>query len=156
TTNTGYGLRYEENDVNVVGQRASGVISIQLKEDEYVVNGAAFDPEEKQSLLVVTQRGACKRMRLNELEPSRRANRGTLMLRELKGKPHRIRGFFFTNEADVVCMQTENGKMYTQRALDLPLSDLRSNGSFITDEDHDGEVTSTWIEASYETPFESN
>ncbi len=156
TTNTGYGLKYEENDVNVVGQRAGGVISIQLKDDEYVVSGTAFDPEVKQSLLVVTQRGACKRMRLNELEPSTRANRGTLMLRELKGKPHRIRGFFFTNETDVVCMQTENGKMYTQRALDLPLSDLRSNGSFITDEDHDGEVTSAWIEASYETPFESN
>jgi len=152
-TNTGYGLRYEEKDVNVVGQRASGVISIQLREDEYVVSGNSVDPDEKQSIVIVTQRGACKRMRISEVPIGTRANRGTLMLRELKGKPHRIRGFFFTHEDDVICMQTATGKQHELFALDLAISDLRSNGSFIIDEDQDGEVTTSWKQVSYETPF---
>src|SRR5690625_7679430 len=41
-TNTGYGLWYDESDVSTVGQRALGVISIQLKEGEHVVNGHVF------------------------------------------------------------------------------------------------------------------
>src|SRR5699024_5480201 len=57
-TNTGYGLWYHESEVSVVGQRAAGVKSIQLKEGEHVVNGAVFDELHEPSLVVVTQRGA--------------------------------------------------------------------------------------------------
>ncbi len=153
TTNVGYGLWYEEQDVTVVGQRAGGVRSIQLKEGEHVISGNTFDPAEKQSLLVVTQRGACKRMKLSEFEQSMRANRGTMMLRELKAKPHRIKGFFFTKETDMIYMQTTTGNQYTISPLDLPYSDLRSNGSFVVDANDDGEVQTVWKKAMYTLPF---
>src|SRR5699024_12856766 len=38
-SNAGYGVWYDESDVSVVGPRAAGVKSIQLKDNEYVVSG---------------------------------------------------------------------------------------------------------------------
>src|SRR5699024_9553321 len=105
-TNTGYGLWYDASEVNAVGQRALGVIAIQLREYEHFVTGHILSEEKTPFLVIVTQRGACKRMRLSEVTKSTRAKRGLVMLRELKGNPHRIRGFFLTNEEDHVCLQT--------------------------------------------------
>src|SRR5699024_12871694 len=105
-SNKGYGLWFDESEVSIVGQRARGVKAIHLKEDEYVVNGQVFDSLSDPSLAVMTQRGACKRMRLKEFAKSSRAKRGLLMLRELKSKPHRITGFFVTHEQDTICLQT--------------------------------------------------
>src|SRR5699024_5708194 len=97
-SNKGYGLWFHESEVSVVGQRARGVKAIQLKENEYAVNGQVFDDLAEPSLVVMTQRGACKRMRLSEFTMSSRAKRGSMMLRELKNKPHRITGFFILND----------------------------------------------------------
>lgn len=145
-SNTGYGLLYNESDVTVVGQRALGVISMELREGEYVVNGQTFTPEENPSLVIVTQRGACKRMLLNEFEISSRAHRGLVMLRELKAKPHRIRGFFLINEEDVILFRTTSGEKHQFSALELRVSDRYNNGSFMIDSDHDGEVSDVWID----------
>src|SRR5690625_2063470 len=62
-TNTGYGLWYDESEVSTVGQRALGVISIQLKEGEYVVYGHVFSDKPAPSLLIDNQSVACIRMR---------------------------------------------------------------------------------------------
>src|SRR5690625_35321 len=153
-TNTGYGLWYDESDVSTVGQRALGVISIQLKEGEHVVNGHVFTEKPAPSLVIVTQRGACKRMRLPEFEKSTRAKRGMAMLRELKGKPHRIVGFFLIHEKDTIYFRTNKDETHRFFPLDLSVSDRFSNGSFVIDEDNQGEVTSVWRDVTYEKPFE--
>ncbi|MFU0791077.1 DNA topoisomerase IV subunit A [Virgibacillus proomii] len=150
----GYGLWYHESEISVVGQRAAGVKAIHLKEDEQVVNGELFDELSKPSLVVLTQRGACKRMKLSEFEKSNRAKRGLLMLRELKSKPHRIRGFFLVNEHDTINFKTNNGEIHRVFPLELSNSDRYSNGSFIVDTDTKGEVISAWKNVDYEKPFE--
>src|SRR5699024_2667310 len=92
--NRGHGLRYNENEVNPVGLRAAGVKSINLKDDESVVAGMVLEAETNETYFsLVTQRGAMKRMRVSDFEQSTRTNRGQVMLRELKGKPHRVAGF---------------------------------------------------------------
>ncbi|WBX79358.1 DNA topoisomerase IV subunit A [Virgibacillus salarius] len=153
-SNKGYGLWYHEADISIVGQRAAGVKAIQLKKDEYVVNGQVFDDLSDPSLVVLTQRGACKRMRLQEFEKSTRAKRGLLMLRELKSKPHRIRGFFLINEDDTLDFQTSDGTTHSIFPLELSNSDRYSNGSFIIDADTHGEVVEAWKQAHYQKPFE--
>ncbi|OZU90208.1 DNA gyrase subunit A [Virgibacillus indicus] len=155
-SNKGYGLWYHESEVSIVGQRAAGVKAIQLKEGEHVVNGQIFDDLTEPSIVVLTQRGACKRMKLKEFEKTTRAKRGLIMLRELKSKPHRIRGFFVINENDTLCFQTANGKQHSIFPLELSLSDRYSNGSFVIDTDNQGEVTEAWKEASYQKPFDNN
>lgn len=155
-SNKGYGLWYHESEISIVGQRAAGVKAIQLKEGEHVVNGQIFDDLAEPSIVVLTQRGACKRMKLKEFEKTTRAKRGLTMLRELKSKPHRIKGFFVINENDTLCFQTANGKKHSIFPLELSLSDRYSNGSFVIDTDNQGEVTEAWKEAIYQKPFDNN
>ncbi len=153
-SNKGYGLWYHESEISVVGQRAAGVKAIQLKEDEFVVSGQAFDDLTEPSLVVVTQRGACKRMKLREFEKSGRGKRGLLMLRELKTKAHRLKGLFTIKEDDTVCFQTSQGEKHSVYPLELSASDRYSNGSFVIDTDNQGEVTEVWKKAEYSKPFE--
>lgn len=153
-SNKGYGLWYDESEVSVVGQRARGVKAIQLREDEYIVNGQVFVAATDPSLIAVTQRGACKRMRLKDFTKSNRAKRGLTMLRELKNKAHRLRGFFITNEHDMQLMlQTRNGEIYSATPMELNPSDRNSNGSFIIDKEQH-EVEYVWKKTVYEKPFE--
>src|SRR5690625_310954 len=152
-TNTGYGLWYHESEITPVGLRAAGVKSIQLKAEEYVVNGQIFDDMSDPSLVIVTQRGACKRMTLKDFDKSSRARRGLLMLRELKNKPHRIVGFFVINDEDTISFRTDKGEKHDIYPIELPVSDRYSNGSFVIDSDHHGEINTVWKEAKYNMPF---
>ncbi|SHF54305.1 DNA topoisomerase IV subunit A [Ornithinibacillus halophilus] len=155
-SNKGYGLWYHESEISPVGQRAAGVKAIQLKDGEFVVNGQVFDDLTEPSLVVVTQRGAAKRMKLREFEKSSRAKRGVFMLRELKNKPHRIRGFFVSYENDIICFKTESDEVHQIFPLELSTSDRYSNGSFVIDADTQGEVVAVWKQSTYEKPFDES
>lgn len=152
-THFGYGLWFNESEVSVVGQRALGVIGIQLKENDYVVNGLAIDEATQPNLIIATQRGACKRMKLTELERTTRARRGVVMLRELKSKPHRIIGFFALRKEEKLIFKTNKDETIIQTPFELPVSDRSSNGSFIIDVDIAGKITSISKETEYERPF---
>ncbi|MBP1950929.1 DNA topoisomerase IV subunit A [Virgibacillus litoralis] len=155
-SNKGFGLWYHESEISVVGQRAAGVKAIKLKENEYVVNGQVFDDLSEPSIVVVTQRGACKRMKLREFEKSSRAKRGLIMLRELKSKPHRVKGLFTVDENDTICFKTAKGNTHSLYPLELSTSDRYSNGSFVIDSDNEGEVSEVWKEAIYRKPFDES
>ncbi len=153
-TNTGYGLWFHESEVAVIGQRASGVKAIQLKKDEKVVNGLIFDDLIKeQQFILVTQRGACKRMDLSRFEKSSRAKRGLIMLRELKRNTHRVVGFDIVNEEEMIEFSTTKDVLKRFSPVELPKSDRYSNGSFMIDTDQHGEVKEVWKTATYRQPF---
>ena len=77
-TRSGYGLRFREEEINIVGTRASGVKGINLKDDDYVVSGVIFDEDEALSteLFIATQRGAVKRQKLLSLKNQHEQNEG--------------------------------------------------------------------------------
>lgn len=83
-SNRGFGLRYPLYEVPVVGSKAAGVKSMNLKEDDYVVNGLLVHSEGDTPIVIVTQRGGVKRMLAQELTQLGRAKRGLMVLRELK------------------------------------------------------------------------
>ncbi|GAA0444759.1 DNA topoisomerase IV subunit A [Lentibacillus halophilus] len=149
----GYGLWYHESDISIVGQRAAGVKAMQLKENEWIVSGQVFDDGTDLSLVVVTHRGACKRMALRTFEKSTRGRRGLLMLRELKTRTHHLRGLFVVTENDTVCFQTSQGEKECVYPSKLSISDRLSNGSFVIDSENQGEVTDVWKQATYDKPF---
>ncbi|ALX47883.1 DNA topoisomerase IV subunit A [Lentibacillus amyloliquefaciens] len=153
-SNKGFGLWYHESEISVVGQRAAGVKAIKLKEGEYVVNGQVFDELSEPSIVVVTQRGAAKRMKLKSFEKLSRAKRGLVMLRELKTKAHRLTGLYVISDNETICFKTHKDETHRFFPLELSVSDRQSNGSFLIDSDNQGEVTEVWKESDYEKPFE--
>ena len=87
-TSEGYGLWYKSDEVPVIGTKGNGVKSISLKDNDYVVSGNVF--EEVDYLVVITDKGTGKRIRINDLEPTTRARRGVLIVREVKTNPHKV------------------------------------------------------------------
>ena len=94
-------------------------------------------------LVAATQRGAVKKMKLEQFELSTRAKRGLIMLKELKKSPPLI-GTVLAGEADKIYVQTEKGLIKSFKAADIKYSERYSNGSFLIDEAEEGKVTAVW------------
>ncbi|MBU7592327.1 DNA topoisomerase IV subunit A [Metabacillus halosaccharovorans] len=150
-THLGYGLWFEEEEVNIVGPRAAGVKGINLKQDDYVVSGSMLKRDKKAFLVIATQRGAVKKMSLNDFEKSSRAKRGLIMLRELKNNPHRIVGAAIVYQNEEFFLESEKGVIESVDVSTLRANDRYSNGSFVIDEQDAGSVKETWIEVKEET-----
>lgn len=144
TTYLGYGLRFLEEEVNIVGARAAGVKGINLKESDFVTSGNIIDKPTEQSIVIVTQRGSVKRMKLDEFEITSRAKRGVVMLRELKAHPHRVIGAVLVKNKDEITIQSEKGQIESFKTVELRFNDRYSNGSFMMDESESGKVVEIW------------
>lgn len=154
----GYALRFNIEEVPVVGAKAAGVKAINLKEDDVLQSGFICNTS---SFYLLTQRGSLKRVSIEEILATSRAKRGLQVLRELKNKPHRVflagavaeQGFvgdFFSTEVDVndqtLLVQSNKGTIYESRLQDLNLSERTSNGSFISDTISDEEVFDAYLQ----------
>lgn len=144
TTYLGYALWFKEEEISPIGVRAAGVKGINLKDGDYVTGGKAKNPDESLSIVIVTQRGSVKKMKLTEFEITSRAKRGVVILRELKANPHHVVGFVFVEEDDTVFIETGKGMIETVNAANLRFNDRYSNGSFIFDESENGQAKTIW------------
>lgn len=138
-TYASYGLRYSLEEVPVVGPRAAGVKSMNLKEEDFIVQGLIVYSEGDTPIIVITQRGAIKRMLAQEIPQTSRAKRGQMLLRELKNNPHRI-VYMSNGEEGEFLLENEKGDQVTIQAKDYPVADRTSNGSFAMDEKQGGKV----------------
>lgn len=150
-TQNGYALRFNIEEVPVVGPKAAGVKAINLKDDDVVVSVFIANTD---SVFILTQRGSVKRMETDVIPLTNRANRGLLVLRELKNKPHRIllAGPVYDEQQDesldlfttapeenldhasqTLEVHSNNGTVYQVILADLSLSERTSNGAFISD-----------------------
>ena len=153
----GYALRFNIEEVPVVGAKAAGVKAMNLKEDDALQSAFICNTS---SFYLLTQRGSLKRVSIEEIPETSRAKRGLQVLRELKNKPHRVflagavaeQGFvgdLFSTEVDgndqTLFVQSNKGTIYESRLQDLNLSERTSNGSFISDTISDEEVFDAYL-----------
>ncbi|MGR4070618.1 DNA topoisomerase IV subunit A [Streptococcus parasuis] len=159
-TEKGYALRFNIEEVPVIGAKAAGVKAVNLKDEDVVV--AAFISNTS-SVYLLTQRGSLKRMATEEIPVTSRAKRGLQVLRELKAKPHRVfvAGPVFTDQGDfdlftsqveeqttsqLLHVLSKTGKNYDVDVTQLSFSERTSNGSFISDTISDEEVFHAWMD----------
>ncbi|WP_215115334.1 DNA topoisomerase IV subunit A [Exiguobacterium sp. s80] len=135
-TQNGFGLWFTEDDVPVVGVRAAGVKAINLKDDDVVAGAIAF--MQAPNIVLLTQRGALKKMRLSDqFQITNRALRGQQLLRDLKSKPHQVAALLdVTNQKELVLIGKEQAKSIQIGSLSY--LDRLSNGSFAYDEEKFG------------------
>ncbi|MEH7584836.1 DNA topoisomerase IV subunit A [Priestia megaterium] len=147
-TRSGYGLRFPEEEINIVGTRASGVKGINLKDDDYVVSGVIFDEDEALSteLFIATQRGAVKKTKITEFEESARAKRGLVMVRELKSNPHQIAKVKAISKEHYMIVESSKGQIEQVDPSTMRASDRYSNGSFVLDQSEAGNLIDVWFE----------
>ncbi|MGT2950784.1 DNA topoisomerase IV subunit A [Streptococcus cuniculi] len=157
-TKNGYALRFNSEEVPVVGAKAAGVKAINLKGDDTVA--ASFLVSSK-AFYLLTQRGALKKVAVDEIPATSRANRGLQVLRELKAKPHRVfvagivRGEAIdfdlfhqgesVEESQILRVVSTTGQVYEMNLSELSFSERTSNGSFISDTISDEEVNDAYL-----------
>ncbi|KGL40013.1 DNA topoisomerase IV subunit A [Listeria newyorkensis] len=144
-SHNGYGLRYSISEVPLSGARTAGVKAMNLKADDFIVGAKVIVPSEKRDLVLLTQRGSAKRMKLSEFEPISRAKRGLLMLRELKNSPHRFISLDLADSNDIIHIATDKEVVVNLEVANLRVTDRYSNGSFIMDEQLEGAPVETWL-----------
>jgi topoisomerase-4 subunit A len=84
-------LRFDEEEVGVAGQKTAGVKAINLKDDDFVVYTTSMDKTKPlKEIEIETNRNVTKRVSLKDIEKTSRAKRGTKVIKELKGNPHRV------------------------------------------------------------------
>ncbi|WP_028390758.1 DNA topoisomerase IV subunit A [Bacillus cihuensis] len=143
-TNMGFSLWFDEEEISPIGVRAAGVKGINLKDEDFVAGGKIFDKGTSDAILIVTQRGAVKKMKLTEFDKSTRAKRGLIMLKELKSNPHRVIGLETVVPSDEIYIETEKGIIESVLVNGLRYTDRYTNGSFIVDESETGKAKEIW------------
>ncbi|GAA0055345.1 DNA topoisomerase IV subunit A [Streptococcus canis] len=160
-TKNGYALRFSSQEVPTQGLKSAGVKGINLKKDDRLASAFTVTSD---SFFVLTQRGSLKRMAVDDIPQTSRANRGLLVLRELKAKPHSVflagavlsdtssdTFALFTEipeesaEQQVLEVISKTGQAYQIQLDNLSLSERTSNGSFISDTISDQEVLAAKI-----------
>ena len=127
-TKNGYGLWYNTNEISVIGLKAAGVKSINLKNDE-VVSGILFDDNEEY-ISIITDKGTGKRLKLTDFEKGSRANRGLLLMKEIKSNPSKIVKVYIANTKKEINIITTKG-IKTVKLNEMPIMDRYSNGSYV-------------------------
>lgn len=139
-TKFSYAVRFKLAEVPVIGARAAGVKSVNLKDGDAVVDYLLLDPVDASDTKVamITTRGAFKQFKLSEVNLVSRAKRGVLTLRELKNKPHRVAGVVSYVTDQELQVTTEQNQVTKFKTTEFPIGDRYSNGSFIIDAEKDG------------------
>ncbi|MBQ9853794.1 MAG: DNA topoisomerase IV subunit A [Bacilli bacterium] len=127
-TRNGYGLWYDAEEISVVGIRASGVKSIKLK-DDYVVSSSLFDSN-CEYVTIITDKGTAKRLKLSEIEKTSRANRGILLMKEIKSNPSKIISTYLISSKEEINI-ISIAEVKEVKLTEISIMDRQSNGSYI-------------------------
>ncbi|WP_057490912.1 DNA topoisomerase IV subunit A [Streptococcus orisasini] len=160
-TGKGYALRFNIEEVPIVGPKAAGVKAVNLKDGDYLVSAFIANTD---SIYILTQRGSLKRMAISLIPVTSRAKRGLQVLRELKSKPHRVfaAGPVFSEaeaeeldlfttadpssgQKEILEVKSQTLAAYEINLAELSLSERTSNGSFISDTISDEGILSVRI-----------
>ncbi|KXT76678.1 Topoisomerase IV subunit A [Streptococcus sp. DD12] len=161
----GYALRFDMTEVPLVGAKAAGVKAMNLKNDDTIASAFLTVSD---SFYLLTQRGSLKRQAVDTIPVTSRANRGLLVLRELKTQPHQVfvggpvsghsdqaveelNLFASPKETDKEETETlhvfdQAGQHYEVILEDLSLSERTNNGRFISDTISDQGVAQAYVD----------
>ena len=147
TTHNGFALRYDINEVPILGSRASGVKGISLKND-VVASGNVISDEEYISL--VTTKNTGKRVRISDFERISRARKGIQIIRDVKTNPYYILKAFTINSRNNIGLKFKED-IEIIKLTELPITDRHSTGTSLSKHD----IFDVFVEKVLENPKET-
>ena len=144
TTHNGFGLRFDIEEVPILGSRASGVKAISLKND-IVSSGNVINDDEYISL--ITSKNTGKRIRLSEFERISRARKGVQVIRDVKTNPYYILKTFIINSKHNIGLKFKED-IEIIKLTELPIADRYSTGTSLSKH----QILDVFIEKELENP----
>ena len=127
-TKNGYYLRYNTEEIPVVGPKASGVKGINLSDDEVIYGGNINETSEY--LDIFTNNNTAKRVKLTDLKSLSRAKKGNMLIKKNKTVTYSIVNAYITNARDIIIIKSDS-EIKEIKNSEIPIMDLASNGSSI-------------------------
>ena len=124
-TNNGLSLRFNTNEIPVVGTKASGVKGINLK-DDYCVYASPIKGEEY--LNIYTNFKTIKRLKLSDISSISRAKKGNMLFKKAKTKDYKINFAYLTGTKDINLYKVDTD-FHELKNSEIPIMDLASTGS---------------------------
>ncbi len=124
-TNNGLCLRFNTNEIPIVGSKASGVKGINLKED-YCIYASPINKEEY--LNIYTNYKTIKRLKLSDIIPISRAKKGNMLFKKAKTKDYKILFAYLTETKDINLYKIDTD-IHELKNSDIPIMDIASTGS---------------------------
>lgn len=128
-TNSGYALRFNTDEIPEFGLKAGGVKAIKLGEDD-AVSSAFVISENKEYLAIFTDKNTAKRIKVEDIEMSSRAKKGSLIIKSPKSKKYSIFKVFNISSKSIVGIV--DGTIGYLKSSDINIMDKQSVGSVIT------------------------
>ncbi len=124
-TSNGLCLRFNTNEIPIVGSKASGVKGINLK-DDYCIYASPIKNEEY--LNIYTNYKTIKRLKLSDIIPISRAKKGNMLFKKAKTKDYKILFAYLTETKDINLYKIDTD-IYELKNSDIPIIDIASTGS---------------------------
>ena len=128
-TNIGYALRFNTDEIPEFGLKAGGVKAIKLSDDD-AVSSAFVISENKEYLAIFTDKNTAKRIKVEDIEMSSRAKKGSLIIKSPKSKKYSIFKAFNISSKSIVGIV--DGSIGYLKSSDINIMDKQSVGSVIT------------------------
>lgn len=128
-TKEGYALKYSTSEIPLVGLRTSGVKSINLGSNDEVISSFNVDPN-KEYITVFTDRNTAKRIKVDEIQKTTRAKKGSLIIKSPKIKQYNLFRCYNTNSKTIFGIL--DGDIGYMKSSDINIMDKLSTGSQIT------------------------
>ncbi|MDF2699247.1 MAG: parC [Haloplasmataceae bacterium] len=125
-TKQGYINKYDESQVPIIGLKAAGVKSINLKENDVVV-AFVYIYNDNYDLVLLTQRGNIKKIKHQDIDFSVRTNRGQMTLKSLKKNSHEYIGAVLVDNNDNFMVEIDEAFDLIKNNINS-YSEIPSNG----------------------------
>jgi len=127
----GVAVRFEEEEIRVMGRTAKGVRAIRLAEGEEVCGAVAIAKEETRQLVTLTDNGVGKRSDFAEFSAKHRGGKG-MRCQKLGGKAgERMVGLAAVSPEDDLILISSDGKLIRVHADRISLVGRNSGGIYI-------------------------
>lgn len=128
-TKEGNALKYNTNEIPVVGLRTSGVKSINLNNKDEVISAFVVS-NSKEYVTLFTDRNTAKRVKIDEIPKTTRAKKGSSIIKSPKTKTYNLFKGFNTNSKTIFGIL--DGDIGYMKSSDINIMDKQSVGSTIT------------------------
>jgi len=125
-----YALRFNTEEIPLLGLKSQGVKAIKLEKDDYVVSSNTIN--EENYIVIGFNNGTLKRIKLDDIKEAKRTNKGTKIIRTIKtNKYNTIKALLVTNKDNISLIDED---IKTIKVSDIAIKDLEQAGTSFTKE----------------------
>lgn len=132
-TRRGLSIRFDEQDVRVMGRQARGVRAMRLSKDDYIVGSAVIPKDYKETevkLITITEGGFGKRCDIDEYTVQNRGGKGIICHR-ISYKTGSLAGVAIVEPTDEIMLITNSGIIIRTKVNEIPVYGRSAGGVIV-------------------------